>query len=72
MKNVLNVVPKKWVETRKNKWLLEKNIEVRIVAINAILHILENGCNWRALPDRFGKWSTIYARFRGWSKEGVL
>ena len=39
-----------------------------IVVINAILHVLENGCKWRALPKRFGKWSTVYARFRRWSK----
>ena len=50
-----------------------KNVRIpNIVAINAIFHILENSCNWRALPDRFEKWSTIYARFRGWYKEGVL
>ena len=40
--------------------------------INAILHVLENGCKRRALPERFGKWSTVYARFRRWSRSGVL
>ena len=24
------------------------------------------------LPERFGKWSTVYARFRRWSESGVL
>ena len=38
----------------------------------AILHVMENGCKWRALPERFGKWYTVYARFRRWSQSGVL
>ena len=33
--------------------------------------------SWRtaasgALPERFGKWYTLYARFRRWSQSGVL
>ncbi len=40
--------------------------------INAVLHVLENGCKRRTLPERFGKWSTVYARFRRWSRSGVL
>ena len=43
-----------------------------IAIINAILHVLENGCKWRALPERFGKWYSVYARFRRWSRSGVL
>ena len=40
--------------------------------INAVIYVLENGCKRRALPERFGKWSTVYARFRRWSRSGVL
>ena len=43
-----------------------------IVFINAVLYVLENGCKWRALPERFGKWHSVYARFRRWSRSGVL
>ncbi len=43
-----------------------------IVFINAVLYVLENGCKRRALPERFGKWQTVYARFRRWSRSGVL
>ena len=28
--------------------------------LNAILYVAEQGCKWRGLPDRFGKWHTIY------------
>ena len=40
--------------------------------INAILFVAENGCNWRALPPRFGKWHTVYTRMRRWADAGVL
>ncbi len=30
--------------------------------LNAFIHILENGCKWRALPSEFGSWHTIYTR----------
>lgn len=40
--------------------------------INAILYVAENGCKWRALPERYGKWHTVYERMNRWSKNGVL
>lgn len=44
------------------------NLEV----INAILHVAEQGCKWRGLPERLGNWHTIYTRMNRWSKAGVL
>ena len=41
-------------------------------ALNGILHILEQGCKWRALPARFGPWHTIYMRFSRWAHSGVV
>ena len=40
--------------------------------INAILYVAENGCKWRALPEAYGNWHTIYVRMNRWSKNGVL
>ncbi len=40
--------------------------------LNALLYIAENGCKWRALPERFGNWHTIYTRLNRWAKGGVL
>ena len=40
--------------------------------LNAILYVAEQGCKWRALPQRFGPWHTIYMRMSRWSKKGVL
>ena len=40
--------------------------------INAILYIAEHGCKWRGLPEKFGKWYSIYMRANRWAKKGVL
>mgnify|MGYP000270454307 CR=1 FL=1 len=31
---------------------------------NGILWILCSGAAWRDLPERYGKWQTVYSRFR--------
>ena len=49
------------------------NVKVsNLDALNGILHVLEQGCKWRALPARFGPWHTIYMRFSRWVHNGVL
>lgn len=49
------------------------NVKIpNIQVINAILYIAEHGCKWRGLPDRFGKWYSIYMRANRWAKKGVL
>ena len=40
--------------------------------VNAILYVTENGCQWRALPESYGKRHTVYVRVNRWSKRGVL
>lgn len=40
--------------------------------LNAILHVVENGCKWRRLPKEYGNWHTLYTRMNRWSKAGVL
>lgn len=39
--------------------------------LNGILWILHTGSPWRDLPAEFGKWQTVYKRFRRWIEEGV-
>lgn len=49
------------------------NVRVdNFVLLNALLHVLEQGCKWRALPAAFGRWHTIYTRLSRWSKKGVI
>jgi transposase len=40
--------------------------------VNAILWIAKTGAPWRDLPERFGKWNTVFQRFNRWCKTGVF
>lgn len=40
--------------------------------INAILYVAENGCKWRALPRKYGKWNSVYKRFRRLVEKGIM
>jgi len=40
--------------------------------LNAILYVVESGCMWRGLPERFGNWHTVYTRMNRWEKSGTL
>ncbi len=44
----------------------------KIVFINALPYVLENGCKQHALPKRFGNWFAVYARFGRRFRSGVL
>lgn len=39
--------------------------------INAVLWIARSGAPWRDLPERYGRYNTVYQRFNRWSKTGV-
>lgn len=39
--------------------------------LNALLYVADQGCKWRGLPKRFGRWQAVYARMNRWSKSGV-
>lgn len=39
--------------------------------IEAILWILRTGAPWRDLPPGFGKWKSVYDRFRAWTRTGL-
>jgi len=39
--------------------------------VEAVLWRMRCGVSWRDLPERFGAWSTVFARFSRWKKSGV-
>ena len=39
--------------------------------LNAVYYVAKTAIPWRDLPERFGKWDTVYHRFNEWSKKGV-
>ena len=38
----------------------------------AVLYLLKTGVSWRDVPSRYGKWHTIYTRFKRWSENGLF
>ncbi len=40
--------------------------------ISAILLVIRFGLAWRQIPEFYGKWYSIYSRFRRWSKAGII
>lgn len=48
-----------------------KPADVRIV-LNGMFWILNIGALWRDLPERYGRWRTMYDRFNLWSQDGTL
>ena len=41
------------------------------MVVSGILWILNADAPWRDLPESFGKWKTVYNRFRRWTREGL-
>ena len=39
--------------------------------VNAIFYLLEEGCQWRALPDDLPHWSTVRRYFDKWNKSKI-
>jgi transposase len=40
--------------------------------VEAVLWLVRAGAPWRDLPPRFGKWGTVWKRFRRWADKGVF
>lgn len=39
--------------------------------VNGMLFRIHTGVQWRDLPERYGKWRTVYSRWRRWSRAGL-
>lgn len=37
-----------------------------------VLYVLRTGISWRDLPECYGKWHTVYTRFKRWSENGLF
>ena len=48
----------------------KREVDLREV-LNAILYLLAEGCQWRALPHDFPHWSTVRTYFDKWRRKKV-
>jgi transposase len=39
--------------------------------VDAVIFRARTGIQWRDLPERFGKWKSVYNRFRNWAVKDV-
>ena len=42
------------------------------IVLNGMFWVLRSGSAWRDMPERNGKWQTIYDRFVRWRTDGTL
>jgi transposase len=40
--------------------------------LNGLFWILHSGAQWREMPERYGKWQSVYDRFARWRRDGTL
>lgn len=48
-----------------------KRIDDRYI-ISGIIWVIKHGASWRQVPEFYGKWTTIYSRFKRWSEKGIF
>jgi transposase len=53
-------------QRRGGKWADHRTV------LNGIFWVLNAGAQWRDMPERYGKWETIYGRYRRWTREGLF
>lgn len=51
---------------RGGRWLDHRTV------LNGMLWILRSGAPWRDLPERYGRWQSVYHRFNRWRRDGTF
>jgi transposase len=54
----------------RKPWSGRSNLDHRQI-VNGIVWIGKTGAPWRDLPAAYGKWQTVYSRFRRWQRAGI-
>ncbi len=71
--SLMEITPEQFERIKDSLPIQRGNVTLpNLQVVNAILFIAEQGCKWRGLPERFGKWHSVYTRLNRWSKNGVL
>jgi len=40
--------------------------------LNGMFWVLNSGAQWRDMPERYGRWQTVYSRYRRWTRDGLF
>ena len=51
--------------------LKDKTLPDNRLFIEAVVYIAKTGCGWRQLPKEYGKWYSVWKRFKRWCIKGV-
>lgn len=49
-----------------------KNLLADRLILSGIIYAIRHGLSWRQLTEFYGNWSSVYSKFRRWSKRGVI
>lgn len=60
------IVPLLPAQKRGGKWADHR------VVLNGMFWVLNCGAQWRDMPERYGRWETVYGRYRRWTREGLF
>lgn len=63
-------IPQPKIPKRKTKRGRTREVPFRQI-LNGILDLNKEECQWRALPQEFGPWQTVYHYFRLWNPNGL-
>jgi transposase len=58
-------------DTRQAQVILGAPGATNRLVVDAIIWMTRTGTPWRDLPPFFGKWNSVWKRFRRWAKAGV-
>ena len=76
-------MPRRRYETTDEQWLLiepllpgkegdpGRTAKDNRLFVNAVLWIARTGAPWPDLPERFGKYNSVFQRFNRWAKNGT-